>query len=212
MRTITFSLLATGIILIGNLAMADLCEKCSKNVCTTDIGQCMNCGGPTTSIAFKLCEKCSKKKLQCQHCLASLAAVDDDKKAPEDEKTPEKGPSQGRSAKRKAATVTLTEADRGKTIKLAVGQTASLSLEGNATTGFQWSVEKLEGDAIRQDGEAEYLLKKHTPGLVGVGGVYVFHFSAVKSGKALLKLIYARPWEKNTPPAKTFELQFHVTK
>jgi inhibitor of cysteine peptidase len=212
MRTIAFSLLATGIILSGNLAMADLCEKCSKNVYTTDIGQCTSCGGTTTSIAFKLCEKCSKKKHQCQNCLASIVVVDDDKKTPEDEKTPEKGPSQGRSAKRIVAMVTLTEADRGKTVKIAVGQMALLSLEGNATTGFQWSVEKLDGDAIRQEGKAEYRLKKNTPGLVGVGGVYVFHFSAVKSGKALLKLTYARPWEKNTPPAKTFELQFDVTK
>jgi inhibitor of cysteine peptidase len=99
----------------------------------------------------------------------------------------------------------LTAADQGKTVKAAVGLPFDIVLEGNATTGYQWQVAKIDGDAVAQDGKPDYIQKKHPQGMVGVGGTYVFHFKVVKPGETKIKLTYLRPWEKNTPPAKTFE-------
>ena len=41
------------------------------------------------------------------------------------------------------------------------------------------------------------------PGMTGVGGTYTFRFKAVAAGEALLRLVYARPWESENP-ARTF--------
>ena len=39
----------------------------------------------------------------------------------------------------------------------------------------------------------------------GIGGRYVLHFKATKAAKTKIHLVYVRPWEKDKPPAKTFE-------
>jgi len=100
----------------------------------------------------------------------------------------------------------LTDADNKKTVKVAIGRSFDVALKGNATTGFQWQVGKLEGDGVRQKGKVEYVPDKHPEKMVGVGGTFFFHFDAVKAGKTKIRLVYVRPWEKKTPPAETFEL------
>lgn len=53
-------------------AWAGLCVKCKDNMFTQQMGQCVKCGGITTSGAFKLCKACSAKLGQCQHCQVAL--------------------------------------------------------------------------------------------------------------------------------------------
>ena len=101
----------------------------------------------------------------------------------------------------------LTVADHGKTVKIDSGKSFDLVLEGNPSTGFQWQAAKIEGDSVMQVGKPDYTQKKHPERMVGVGGTYVFHFKVVKPGKTKIKLNYLRPWEKTTPPAKTFEAE-----
>jgi inhibitor of cysteine peptidase len=47
-------------------------------------------------------------------------------------------------------------------------------------------------------------------GMVGVPGEQVWSFSAQGTGHAVLTYVYARPWEKNAEPAKTFTLTVTV--
>jgi|GEM_PF-968290 len=107
-----------------------------------------------------------------------------------------------------AEPVRLTEEDNGKTVEMTVGQELILRLKGNATTGFAWTVAKLDGDALKQAGKVEY--EQENTGRMGSGGVYVATFEAVKQGEAVLGMHYARPWEKDEKPARTFRLTVKV--
>jgi len=53
-------------------AAAELCKACRGKAYTMDVGKCVECGGWTSSSAFKLCKKCSEKLGQCEHCRAAL--------------------------------------------------------------------------------------------------------------------------------------------
>ncbi len=178
--TIGFAAIA----LAGATALGALCPKCSNKAYTKDIGTCAECGGPTSSGAFKLCIRCSAKLSQCEHCRAPLPA--------------------------KGADVTVGEEANGKTVTGEIKQTLLVKLPGNPTTGYSWTLSKLEGDAIEAVGKAEYVAGKVPRKMVGSGGSFHFTFQAVKPGKAALTLAYARPWEKDTPPAKTFTLTVEV--
>jgi inhibitor of cysteine peptidase len=100
----------------------------------------------------------------------------------------------------------VTDADSGKTVAVAAGKSFDLVLKANATTGFQWQVKKIDGDAVEQVGKDDYIPDEHAPGIVGVGGRAVFHFKVTKGAKTKIELVYLRPWEKDTPPVKTFEV------
>ena len=97
----------------------------------------------------------------------------------------------------------LTDADNKKTVALAAGTSFDIALKGNATTGFQWQVGKIEGDAVQQIGKDDYIPDKHPAGMTGVGGKAVFHFKAMKAAKTKIRLVYVRPWEKDAKPAQT---------
>jgi inhibitor of cysteine peptidase len=105
----------------------------------------------------------------------------------------------------------VTDADNGKTIKTAAETSFDIALKGNATTGFQWKVEKIEGKAVKQKGKNDYVPDKHEKDIVGFGGTFVFHFDVTKEAKTKIRLVYVRPWEKDTPPAKTFAVVIDST-
>ncbi len=107
--------------------------------------------------------------------------------------------------KKEKAVKQLTKADNGKTVEIAVGKPFDVVLRGNPTTGFQWQVEKIKGDAVVQKGKAEYVVDKHPDRMVGVGGTYTFHFDVKKAGKTKLRFVNIRSWEKGQKPVETFE-------
>lgn len=106
--------------------------------------------------------------------------------------------------------IKLTAEDDGKTVGAVVGKPVEVSLKGNPTTGYSWRTAALTGDSLEQLGKPKYVPRPHRPGMVGVGGTFLFTFKAVKPGKTTLKLVYVRPWEKNKPPAKTFSATIEV--
>jgi inhibitor of cysteine peptidase len=108
--------------------------------------------------------------------------------------------------------VPLGQADNGKKFSVKLDQVLVVTLPGNPTTGYSWNVAELGGDALRQLGDVSYEQKAAPPGMVGVGGNFVCRLQAVKPGKATVKLVYKRPWEKQTPPEKTFSLEVTVEK
>jgi outer membrane protein assembly factor BamB len=63
-----------GLLLLAGPAGAALCDKCKDMMYTADIGKCVECGGTTSSGAFKLCKACSEKLGQCEHCRMALKA------------------------------------------------------------------------------------------------------------------------------------------
>lgn len=105
----------------------------------------------------------------------------------------------------------LTQADNGKTVKLAVGKPLVIRLPGNPTTGYSWRTAKITGEAVAAAGDPKYQVDAHAPGMVGVGGTFTFTFNAAKQGKAVINLEYVRPWEKGVAPIKTFSATVEVT-
>lgn len=101
-------------------------------------------------------------------------------------------------------------ADDGHSVEVPLGAVVTIRLEGNITTGYSWQTAQLAGEALESLGKPDYVEKPHAPGMVGVGGVFVFKFKAVKPGKAAVRLVYLRPWEKDKPPERTFGLTVEV--
>jgi len=106
----------------------------------------------------------------------------------------------------------VTEADNGKTLSLGHATTVTITLAGNATTGYSWAVTKMEGTALEQAGEIQYTPSRARPGMAGSGGTSTATFRAVKAGTSTITLAYARPWENGQPPAKTFQVTITVEK
>ena len=106
-----------------------------------------------------------------------------------------------------SAPVSLSEKDAGKSMELKQGDILIITLEGNPTTGYTWMMQPVDHPLLEQVGEPQV-----TPAsdLLGAPGVMALRFKAVQPGQANLKLVYARPWEADTPPEKTFEVSLTV--
>lgn len=108
------------------------------------------------------------------------------------------------------ADLCLGEADSGKTVEALPGQKIVIRLPGNPTTGYSWFAGKTEGEAVKLVGEIAYRQDAAPEGMVGVGGQFAATFEAAKAGQAKISLEYTRPWEKDTPPIKTFAVTVNV--
>jgi len=105
------------------------------------------------------------------------------------------------------STKRLTEADAGRSIELRAGDKLEVALPGNPTTGFQWDVSVGDTAILRPSGEPEF---EPSSSAVGGGGTITLRFAAVGTGQMGLTLIYHRPFEKDVPPAQTFEVTVTV--
>ena len=95
----------------------------------------------------------------------------------------------------------LTEKDSGRTLHLDRGDTFTVLLAANPTTGYLWKLgtppydEKvmiMRGDRYIQPDEQ----------LCGAPGKRSLSFLAEGSGRTGLRLIYVRPWEKGVKPIR----------
>ena len=103
-------------------------------------------------------------------------------------------------------TVMLEAKDNGKTFTLKKGDTIRVKLKSNRTTGYSWAEIKDKTDAkVLKSAGGEYATDAHPEGMVGVGGVETWTFTAVAPGRTEIALGYARPWEKDKEPAETFK-------
>jgi inhibitor of cysteine peptidase len=103
----------------------------------------------------------------------------------------------------------LDVADRnnGGEFFLGPGETLTLKIFGNPTTGYLWQVVECDRGVLMQRSEPVFVPDSER---IGSGGKFIFRFSAGRPGSTRLKLVYRRPWERNIPPAKTFELGLTV--
>ena len=86
-------------------------------------------------------------------------------------------------------------------VELTVGQSATVTLPGNPTTGFMWSVAK-SADVVQVEVDLAPVAPRSGPPLCGSPRASVVTFTGLKAGQGTVTLIYARPWEKDTPPAQ----------
>jgi inhibitor of cysteine peptidase len=103
------------------------------------------------------------------------------------------------------------DADSGSTIRLApqaggsttvavdVGDTVILTLEANATTGYEWTF--TAGDTFTIV-KSEYVPDANPDQLAGKGGSQVVTLKVTKVGSSDLTGTYARSWETPSPGAQ----------
>jgi inhibitor of cysteine peptidase len=103
-------------------------------------------------------------------------------------------------------TLLLDDSDDNSHICLYVGDTLTIKLPTNPTTGYSWG--QPQGGA-----HLELLSSKQEQGATdraGAPGFQIFSFKATDTGVSTLTLNYFRPFEKDTPPVKTFLLSLTI--
>jgi inhibitor of cysteine peptidase len=93
------------------------------------------------------------------------------------------------------------EAGEPKPVAATVGKEFKITLQCNATTGYQWVLAKAPDEKLVKLLRTEY--KRLDTKLVGAGGDMVWTFQALAEGKTQMGLDYVRPWEKGQKPAQT---------
>jgi len=88
-----------------------------------------------------------------------------------------------------------------KPIAVTVGQEFKITLQYNASTGYQWEFAKPPDEKFLKLVGTEY--KRPDSKFVGAGGDEVWTFKAVAEGKTALELGYVRPWDKGSKPAQS---------
>lgn len=108
-----------------------------------------------------------------------------------------------------------TEADNGSMIRAAVGETFTIRLGENASTGYTWTLRQSSGLKLLRD-EFEQPSTSATPGgqspaLVGAPGTRVFEFEVAGTGKQLVHAMYHRAWEaKDDAGTQEFTLTVEI--
>jgi inhibitor of cysteine peptidase len=105
-----------------------------------------------------------------------------------------------------AKTVLLDENDNNSHLCLYVGDIITVRLVSNLTTGYSWgkpeAVPHLElTSSTTESGQSK---------APGAAGYQLFTWKASETGDSTLVLRYFRPFEKNSPPARTFRLSLSI--
>lgn len=105
-------------------------------------------------------------------------------------------------------TVVVTDKDNGGQVSIAKGGVVVVRLPVTSGTGYSWAVAQNGALQLKPLGKSS--MEKPNDPKPGATETQVFRFKAVAVGSTTLEFHYARPWEKNTPPAKTFQARITV--
>jgi len=112
---------------------------------------------------------------------------------------------------------TIGMASNGDNITLKVGDTLSVALPQNASTGYSWHLSnaykpalKVPGGPTSQGFNAETTEGSEVQSMVGAPKVMTWTFHAVQPGDAKIEFSYVRSWEKDQTPSETFEVTVKV--
>jgi inhibitor of cysteine peptidase len=105
-------------------------------------------------------------------------------------------------------TITATDKNNGGKISLAKGEILIVKLDAQPGTGYSWRVAKNDPGHLNLVGDSEFVSAGH--GIPGAVQPQIFRFKAQASGPSVIELHYARPWEKNAQPSRTYRLEVQV--
>ncbi|MBJ9976005.1 protease inhibitor I42 family protein [Pseudomonas sp. S75] len=93
--------------------------------------------------------------------------------------------------------------------RLSTGQTLTLTLASNPTTGYRWLVRDPAAHVLRSLGPEIYNSPEDN-GLVGSSGTSTWRYQASTPGEGHLVLVYQQPWAQEVQPVQTFECAIKV--
>jgi predicted secreted protein len=108
--------------------------------------------------------------------------------------------------------ITLTSAHDRTSIEVRPGDEIVLHLPENATTGFRWHVDQMQGPLEQvSDGYVEAEPEApHGDVQFGRGGIREFRFRAICPGSARLELKNWQPWEGEASVTERFAVQITI--
>jgi predicted secreted protein len=106
-----------------------------------------------------------------------------------------------------ASVVFVSQEDNGREFALDRGDALEISLPATSGTGYTWQAEPIAGGFAKQVGEPAFTLDHAMP---GASRHQIFHFGIDATGTGTLEMIYLRPWEKRSKPAKVFKIMLIV--
>jgi predicted secreted protein len=108
------------------------------------------------------------------------------------------------------AGVTLWDNDSGRQVPVRVGDTVTVRLTANPSTGYSWN--------LAGGGPPPLLQLQGTPrneqtggNVVGAPSTQVYRFRVVSAGQGVLRLLYQRPWENGIQAARKWEVTLTAT-
>ena len=97
------------------------------------------------------------------------------------------------------------QANIAREVEVKVGDTFTITLDSNATTGFQWTVEaKIANENILNQISHDYIALNRKA--LGQAGTEQWAFKAINAGTTTVSLSYDRNWEGGEKGVRTFEL------
>jgi inhibitor of cysteine peptidase len=102
--------------------------------------------------------------------------------------------------------VVLTEKDHDRTVDVHVGETVSVSLPENATTGYRWAIERVDPQLI----EARAAEPKYPANAIGSAGEVELDFLAKAPGTTAIVLKQWRHWEGDASIIQRFRIQVRI--
>ena len=131
--------------------------------------------------------------------------------------TPKPTPSEIQKVTQQTIEATIDELSQAKnltkTIEINTGDTLTLILGSNPTTGFSWQEQAQVSDkAVLEQTNHQYLdpAAKDGQPVMGASGKDSWVFKALKSGTSQVTLSYSRPWEGGEKGEWTFQLNVTV--
>lgn len=103
-----------------------------------------------------------------------------------------------RQSEEATVTTTSNETDPAQPIVVAAGETFTIRLSANPSTGYAWQQTGTPDTAVVRHRETSYIAPSSTR--LGAAGVEVWTFEAVGRGTTTITLAYRRSWERNRPP------------
>ena len=94
-----------------------------------------------------------------------------------------------------------------RAVEVATGDSFTVTLCSNPTTGFIWSESaQISDQTVLQQTDHKFVAPEEAEAIMGAAGQEVWTFKALKKGETTVSLEYSRPWEGGEKGAWTFNL------
>ena len=99
----------------------------------------------------------------------------------------------------------------GKTVEISAGDSLTVTLDSNPSTGFSWALKGTGNESVLKESGHEFkAAPANDPPLLGAGGKEIWTFKALNKGSSTISMEYTRSWEQNVEPQDTFALPIVV--
>jgi len=104
--------------------------------------------------------------------------------------------------------IQLSSKDNNSVVKAHVNDTIIITLDGNATTGYQWKIDSMDEKLIQNINSG--FLKNNTTA-PGAAGRQYFAFKPIQNGSSKISLKYLRNWQGDADATKRFDVAVEVS-